>query len=80
MNLYNSHGLPYMVKEYLKMMGVTSAGCFDTEIGSHGVSFYANEEDMQSILESNDHETLTHKLFFSKMQYKGKFYCNCIKK
>lgn len=80
MNLYNDHGLPYMVMEYLKMMGVTNAGCFDTEIGSHGVSFYANEEDMRPTLESNNHETATHKLFFSKTQYNKKFYCNCIKK
>lgn len=80
MKAYVYHGLPYMVSQYLREHGVKSAGCFDTERGSHGVSFYADEDEMEQFMKNKDHETYTHKLFFGKNQYKRKFYCSCIKK
>ena len=80
MNLYNSHGLPYMVMEYLKMKGVTSAGCFDIAKGSHNLSFFAPQIMMNDLLASvKNHETPTHKLYFMPDKYPGKYHCNCVK-
>ena len=80
MNLYNSHGLPYMVMEYLKMMGVNSAGCFDIAKGSHNMTFHANKEQMDTILKTKDHRTGSHALWFmADPKFQGKYFCNCVK-
>lgn len=80
MNLYNSHGLPYMVMEYLKIKGVNSAGCFDIARGSHNITFYANKEQMDIILKTKDHRTGSHTLWFmADSGFQGKYHCNCVK-
>lgn len=76
----NTHGLSYMVSEYLKMNGVPNAYVLGTQRGSHGVEFYAEVEEMDKILNTNNHQTGSHNLYFSKSKFPKKFYCSCIKK
>ena len=76
----NTHGLSYMVSEYLKSKGVSSAYVSGTQRGSHGVEFYAEIEEMDEILNTNNHQTDSHNLYFSKYKYPKNFYCSCIKK
>lgn len=73
-------GLPYMVKQYLKENNVTDAGGFDIQRGSHNLSFYANPVMMATLMLTKDHETSTHKLYFSKTDFPSKFFVNCVKK
>lgn len=80
METYRSMGLPYMVKQYLNKCGVMDAGCFDIQKGSHDLTFYANPVMMATLMLESNHETDTHKLFFSKMDYPSKFCCKCVKK
>lgn len=76
----NTHGLTYMVSEYLKSNGVPSACVLGTQRGSHGVEFYAEIEEMDEILNTNNHQTLSHNLYFSKTNFPRNFYCSCVKK
>lgn len=76
----NTHGLTYMVSEYLKINGVPSACVLGTQRGSHGVEFYAEIEEMDKILNTNNHQTYSHNLYFSKLKFPGNFYCSCVKK
>lgn len=80
MNMYASMGLPYIVNQYLKSKGVTDAGCFDINKGSHNLTFYANPVMMDTLLLEENHETSTHKLYFTKLDYPSKYLCNCVKK
>lgn len=76
----NKYGLTYMVSEYLKMNGVPSARVLRTQPGSYGVEFYAEIEEMDKILNTNNHQTDSHNLYFSKYKYPKNFYCSCVKK
>ena len=80
MNMYANMGLPYIVNQYLKSKGVTDAGCFDINKGSHNLTFYANPVMMDTVLLEENHETSTHKLYFMKLDYPSKYSCNCEKK